>query len=307
MAGVADAAVPITAATLRDKPLPRASGDKNASGRVLVIGGNAAMPGAVRLAAEAALRAGAGKVQIATAEPVAAALGVAVPEAYVEGLPVDARGDLDVASAPRVLELAADADAVLVGPGIMHPDSAANLARAIVPALTGAVCLDALALAFLTGALGGVRHLAGRCVLSPNPDELFETLGERAPDDGDDHDVHEDETEEQLAVAAARLASETHAVVVAGARTSFIAVPSGELWSDASGHQGLAVSGSGDVKAGIVAGLLARGADAERAALWAGHVHGRAGEHLAATVGARGLLARELLPRIPAAITELEG
>lgn len=299
--GAAGSARPVTVGALRERPVPLATGDKNASGRVLIVGGNAAMPGAVRLAAEAAFRAGAGKVQVATAAPVAAALGVAVPEAYVEGLAVDERGDPDAAAAERILELADEADAVLIGPGVREPAAGAALAGAIVPRLTAAVCLDALALAYLTGALEGVRHLGGRCVLSPNSGELFVTLGEETPDlDGEaGHD--------RLADAVVRLAKATDAVVVGGARTSFVATQGGAVWSDESGHQGLAVSGSGDVKAGLLAGFLARGADAERAALWAGHVHGRAGEHLVATVGARGLLARELLDRIPAAIVELEG
>jgi NAD(P)H-hydrate repair Nnr-like enzyme with NAD(P)H-hydrate dehydratase domain len=72
------------------------------------------------------------------------------------------------------------------------------------------------------------------------------------------------------------------------------------------GGPGLGVSGSGDVRAGLVAGLLARGADPAQAALWAGHLHGRAGERLAARMGPLGYLARELAPQVPALLVEIE-
>ena len=90
-----------------------------------------------------------------------------------------------------------------------------------------------------------------------------------------------------------------------GGATSWIAASDGRLWEDQSGGAGLGVSGSGDVRAGVTAGLLARGADPEQAAVWASHLHGRAGERLAAQVGRLGFLARELPAEIPRALAEI--
>src|SRR3954470_16818725 len=96
----------VTAATLRDWPLPAPGGGKEARGRTLVVGGSSRTPGSVLLAAEALLRSGAGKLQVATAQSVAAALSVAVPEAMVCPLPETGSGDIAPSGAGTVLELA---------------------------------------------------------------------------------------------------------------------------------------------------------------------------------------------------------
>lgn len=282
---------------LRDWPLPVSDGDKDAKGRVLVVGGHAGVPGATLLAAEAALRAGAGKLQVAAVEALAVGLGIALPEAWVVGLPATADGALAAEGADRIVELAGECAAVVLGPGFVEPDAARDLLRLVVPRLDTALCLDALGLSYLTGAPDGVRHLTGRVVLSPNARELYLTLGREWPGDPDPG---------ELAEATAGLAAATGAVVVSGAATSFIADADGRLWSEDSGGAGMGVSGSGDVKAGIIGGLLARGCPPEQAAVWGAFVHGRSGERLASTIGRRGYLARELLSVIPQAFAEVE-
>lgn len=291
----------ITTGLLKGWPLPQADGDKNASGRVLVVGGNAGVPGAVLLAGEAALRAGAGKLKVITVASVAPALGVALPEAYVVGVAADDDGELAITAADRIVELGQECDAVLLGPGFKNPDTSVRLLRRVVPKLQCAVCLDALGLAYLTEDIAGVRHLDGRCVLTPNPTELFKTLGDEPP-----ADVNSAEGASQLMAAARRLSAAANAVVVTGAATSFVARPDGYLWVDDGGGQGLAVSGSGDVKGGIITGLLARGAPPDQAAVWGEHAHSRTGERLASEFGSRGFLPRDLLTRIPRVLAELE-
>ncbi|MDO5495413.1 MAG: NAD(P)H-hydrate dehydratase [bacterium] len=291
----------ITTTLLRDWALPDAEGDKNSSGTVIVVGGNRGMPGAVLLAGQAAMRAGAGKLQLITVESVAAALGVSIPEAYVVGVAADGHGDLDGSAAEQIIEMAAEADAVVIGPGIMSPEASNRLLGEVIPHLDCALSLDALGLAYLTDNLDGVKHLAGRTVLSPNATELFKTLGETAPTN-----LNSAQGRDTLVDATLRLASTTGAVVVSGAEVSFIASPDGELWVDEGGGQGLAVSGSGDVKSGVIAGLLARGAAPEQAAVWAAAVHGRCGERLASAFGPRGFMASDLPPEIPAILAELQ-
>ena len=81
--------------------------------------------------------------------------------------------------------------------------------------------------------------------------------------------------------------------------------PAGQSWVVEGGGPGLGVSGSGDVQAGIIAGLLSRGAEPAQAAVWGAYLHARTGERLAATVGQVGYLARELPPQVPAVLGEL--
>jgi NAD(P)H-hydrate repair Nnr-like enzyme with NAD(P)H-hydrate dehydratase domain len=140
-----------------------------------------------------------------------------------------------------------------------------------------------------------VHHLKGRVVLTPNPTEIAYALH-----------VEDDAIEDDPAGAAADLAARTHAVVGLGGATSWIAAPDERSWQDESGNAGLGVSGSGDVRAGVTGGLLARGADPAQAAVWAAYLHGRTGERLASSVGRLGFLARELPPEVPRVIAEIE-
>ncbi|HUR15410.1 MAG TPA: NAD(P)H-hydrate dehydratase [Mycobacteriales bacterium] len=262
----------LTPHLLRGWPLPEAQegDDKQARGTVLVLGGDATTPGSVLLAGLAALRVGAGRLQIATAPETAAAVGVAAPEAKVMGVALGELGD--VALDPVA--------AVLVGPGLLSPEETAPVLARLLGRLDGLpIVVDAVALLALDGALPS----AG--VLTPNLDELRALAGS----DGDDR---------ALAVQVAR---ERRAVV---ATLGWVAAADGRLWRNEAGSVALATSGSGDVLAGVVAGLLARGADACQAACWATYLHSAAGDRLAETLGT-GFLARELLDVLPLELVAL--
>jgi ADP-dependent NAD(P)H-hydrate dehydratase len=284
----------VTPEVLRAWHLPEPSGGKNARGSILVIGGSTETLGAVLLAAEAALRAGAGKLQVATAGSVAPFAAAALPEALVRALPETDGGAIASAAADTVRDLAEAADAVLVGPGMADVEATRGLVERLLPHLTGPVALDALALAGVTADAACVHHLGGRVVLTPNPTEIAHALH-----------VEENEIDDDPAGAAVDLAGRARAVVGLGGTTSWIAAPDDRLWQDESGGAGLGVSGSGDVRAGITAGLLARGADPAQAAVWAAYLHGRAGERLASSVGRLGFLARELPAEVPRALAEV--
>jgi ADP-dependent NAD(P)H-hydrate dehydratase len=105
---------------------------------------------------------------------------------------------------------------------------------------------------------------------------------------------------------ALRAASQWNAVLaLKGART-VIASPGGRRWRHEGGNAGLAISGSGDVLAGLIAGLAARGAPLEQAACWGVALHALAGERLAMRIGSLGYLARELAAEVPALMDELK-
>ncbi|GHE09126.1 NAD(P)H-hydrate dehydratase [Klenkia taihuensis] len=282
----------VTPQLLRGWRLPEPTGGKDARGSVLVVGGSTETLGAVLLAAEAALRSGAGKLQVAVPRSLAPVTSAALPEALVRGLVETEDGAVRADAAERVLDLAQQAAAVLVGPGMVDEPQTRQLVERLLPELTGPLALDALGLAAVTADPTCLHHLGGRVVLTPNPTELAFGL-------------HVDEVDDAPA-AAAEMARRARAVVALGGETSWVAAPDGRLWRDESGGAGLGVSGSGDVRAGVVAGLLARGADPAQAAVWAAHLHGRAGERLAAAVGRLGFLARELPPELPRVISEVD-
>jgi ADP-dependent NAD(P)H-hydrate dehydratase len=281
----------LTPARLRELALPSLdeSADKDARGRVLIVGGSTENPGGLLLAAEAAMRAGAGKLQLATADSVAPAVAIAVPEARVFGFRDAAAEGVHPKAAGDVGERADRVDALLVGPGLVDEDAAARLTRGVLKRITKpAVVLDAGGLAALRDDPRALAHLEGRAVLTPHAGEMAQLLG-----------MERDEIEADPR-AAARRAAETFGAVVAlkGPETILVA-PDGRILRYSGGGVGLATSGSGDVLGGIVVGLLARGADPLHAAAWGVYLHGEAGNALARRYGSVGFLARELPAEVP--------
>jgi len=289
----------VTRALLRRLQLPRLDdeGDKEERGRVLVVGGSSQVAGAVLLAGVAALRAGAGKLQLATVTSAAPTIGIAVPEAMVIALPQARTGEIAGSRAHDALaEPVARTNALLVGPGMSSERAAHALISPLVRRLSrqAVLVLDAAAILALTNDDAMLHPLDGRAVLTPHAGEMASLL------EIDKRDVERNPAE------VARLAAARFGAVVAlkGAET-YVAEPSGTLYRYAGGSVGLATSGSGDTLAGIVAGLAARGASAAHATVWATYLHGAAGRQLARRLGPIGFLARELLAELPPLLRRL--
>lgn len=281
----------LTPARIRGLPLPALddSADKEARGRVLLVGGCTENPGGLLLAAVSALRAGAGKLQLATADSVASAVAIAVPEARVFAFPASGTEGLNPRAARGIAERAEKVDALLIGPGLVDEDAAARLTRGVLKRIRNpAVVLDAGGLAALRGDPRALVKLEGRAVLTPHAGEMAQLLG-----------MERDEVEADPDAAARRAAERFGATVALKGAETVIAAPDGEIFRYTRGGAGLGTSGSGDVLGGIVAGLLARGADPLRAAAWGVFLHGEAGNALALRHGPVGLLARELSAEVP--------
>lgn len=282
-------ACPLDSDWLRAHPLPRPdnAADKNARGRVLAIGGCALVPGGIALTAEAAFRAGAGKVQVATIERAALALGIAMPEIAVMGLSETADGELD---SDAFLPLLTRCDAVIAGPAMGCEKAAGRMTDALLEASGEAVViLDAAALMSAGERSAALHARQVPAILTPHIGEMAALLGCDA-----------DEIERDRAAATLSAADRFGAVVVLKGATSLVATRDGTLFAYAGGGVGLATGGSGDVLAGIAAGLAARGAEPLDAALWAVWLHGEAGRRCAEQLGPIGFLARELLAHVPA-------
>ncbi|EOD66564.1 NAD(P)H-hydrate dehydratase, partial [Amycolatopsis vancoresmycina] len=257
-----------------------------------VVGGARSVPGAPALSGTAALRAGAGTLQLAVAERHATAIGVSVPESSVVGLPETASGAIAADAADRLADVLPGAGTVVAGPGLTGVSETEELLRRLVPAIApdAKVVLDAFALGALSRDPSLAEPLAGRLLLTPNRVEAAYLDG------CEEKEVDDLET-------AVRIAGRYRGVVLL---MGVVASPDGRVWRDGSGHVGLATSGSGDVLAGLTGGFLARGASADQAACWATHVHAVAGQRLIPDTGSTGLLARELVAEIPRVIAELE-
>ena len=274
------------ASALRDHPLPPVvDGDKETKGRILVIAGSREVPGAALLTATAAMRAGAGKLRIATVESAAHQLGMAMPEAMVIALPEANDGGFATAAAKRIGELAGEADAVVAGPGVQRNATCPRIVSTLL-ACGAALALD---VAFLEALHEADEARVRSPILLPNSDELASLL------DCDPRDVEADP------VGCGRSAAERYkSVVLVKGVASHVVTADGQVWTYEGGAPGLGVSGSGDVLAGIVGGLISRGAEPLNALLWAVWLHGEAGAALAKKIGPIGFLAREIADQVPA-------
>jgi len=284
-------------AALRAWPLPRPShdGDKEARGRVLVIAGSAEMPGAAVLAGEAALRAGAGKLVVGTAATVAALVAQQLPEAKVVALPEDHDGGLRPEGLERLDKILAQTGSVLVGPGMAAGASTVRLVEALLGRINSQpVLLDAAAMDVVRQP--SEARLPFSCHVGMTPH-----AGEMAHLSGEEKESIESDPRQRASIAAKAWG----AVVALKGACTWLATPDGRLWRNTRGNPGLATSGSGDVLAGLVAGLMARGAPIEQALAWGVALHARAAERLAARIGPLGFLARELSPEVPSLMATL--
>jgi hydroxyethylthiazole kinase-like uncharacterized protein yjeF len=286
-------ALDVDTALLRGWPLPQPDpeGDKETRGRALVIAGSPEMPGAALLASIAALRAGAGRLTVATAARIAPGLALALPEGRVIALPDTPEGGLradGVGTLERVLK---KTQAVLLGPGLQDEAATKSFVQAMLARCgEAAVVLDALAM----NVVDVVPRFERPVLLTPHAGEMARLTGAGKA------------TILQDGERACREAAQRWNAVVAlkGART-WIATPQGQTWHHDGGSVGLATSGSGDVLAGLVAGLAARGAPLAQACVWGVALHARAGLALATQRGPLGFLARELPGEVPRLMAEL--
>ena len=275
--------VPAAAALVRRPDLgplarPRLrSAHKGHFGHVVVIGGDHGMTGAARLAGEAALRSGAGRVSIATRPEHAALIAAACPELMCHG----------VDSTQQLRPLVRSANVLLIGPGLGRSAWAQSLLSAVLEAPQPRV-MDA-------DALHGLAGDAARCdrqVLTPHPGEAARLLDQTVAD------VQADR------FAAARAISRQYggATVLKGAGT-IIQPAAGTPLVCAAGNPGMATAGSGDVLAGVIAALIAQGMTVDAAAAAGVCVHACAGD-IAARGGERGLMARDIIAALRAVLND---
>jgi len=265
--------------------LPRlhARDHKGTRGRVVVIGGDAGMTGAVRMAARAAFAAGAGLVHAVAPAETVAALVSAEPDLQTLAHPFE--GD----PSPVLRELVARADAVVIGPGLGRAPGR----REFVAALgreARAVLLDADALVAFQGAIEELRRLSeGRpVVLTPHPGEFRTLFPELAS-----------QRELDPWGAAAAAAERTGAVVLLKGVPTVVASAGRPGLTIASGNPGLATGGSGDVLSGIIGTALAQQLEPELAAALGAQALGRGADIAARRVSARGLRPMDVIAALP--------
>ena len=271
--------------------LPERSPDshKGDYGRVLVVAGSTGMAGAAFLAAKGALRAGAGLVTCACPESVWPSLSAKFTCVMTAPMPASPDGGLSEAALAPLLKRVAEADVLCLGPGLGRGEGTERVVRALLAGLKIPAVVDADALAALAPDRAALAGLRGLGVLTPHPGEMGLLLGTGAS-----------------AVQADRRASakgfaERHGVVVVLKGHGTVVTDGKRLAVNDTGNAGMATAGTGDVLAGVVAGLLAQGLSPFEAAYLGVHLHGAAGDLAAKAKGPHAMISTDLLDSLPEA------
>jgi hydroxyethylthiazole kinase-like uncharacterized protein yjeF len=266
---------------------------KGSVGRVLVVGGSAGMMGALGLAAESALRVGAGYVVAAIPASCVDALESRVAEVVKRGLAETPERTLALGGRDEIIAEAIRADAVAIGPGLSRSRESQELARELLERVEAPVVLDADGLNAFEGM--GIHRMHGPLILTPHYAEAARLSGQSVA-----------EVARDPAGWARRFSEESRAIVCLKSTPMITAAPAEPLILNATGNPGMATAGAGDVLTGTIAGLVAQGVDAEEAGALGCYIHGLAGDVAARRLGMRGFVAGDIMRALPAAIMALE-
>lgn len=267
-------------------PPRSADDDKYGVGGVLVVAGTSGMSGAARLSSRAAMRAGAGIVVACVPADIRAEVAVTTPEVMVVGI-AGAAG-LDIDALEEIMHQAMRVNAVVVGPGLGRAAGTAPLVRAVLTGVDLPLLLDADGLWHLGDDLGALMARSAPTVITPHAGEAARLLG-----------VTRDHAEAGRLAAADRLAHESGCVVLLKGPGTIVAAPGEPPIVLAGGTSALATAGSGDVLAGVIGALMARGMGPRDAAVAGAALHARAG-----VLAARGdgTLASDIIEALPHAV-----
>lgn len=270
-------------------------GHKGTFGRIVVIAGSVGYTGAAALTSMAALRSGAGLVTLGAPASLNDILETKLTEVITRPLPETGARTLAPDAFETIRQMCAAADAVALGPGLSREPGTQELVRAAVefidvPCVIDADGLNALSPGHLAGRRGGAP-----LVLTPHPGEMARLIGAGIED-----------VQSRRDDVARELARETRATVLLKGAATVVADPSGELYLNPTGNDGLGSGGTGDVLTGTVAAFLGRGMPGLTAGALAAFVHGLAGDLAAADEGRVGMVAGDVLGKLPAAFRVIE-
>ncbi len=281
----------IADAVLDSLPRRGRESTKFAAGSLLVVGGSTGLTGAPCLAAEAAMRAGAGYVTAAVPHSLNLVFESRLLEVMTAPLP-DADGALGPEALDALLERLERVDALVLGPGLGRADGSLTLARRLAAAAQRPLLLDADGLNAHAERLSDLAARRAPTVLTPHAGELGRLLGRDSAAVADHR------------LAAVREAADrAQAIVVLKGDDTLVAEPGGRVAVSRGGAAALATAGTGDVLSGVCGALLAKQVDPFTAACAAVHVHARAGQRAQTEIGPEGVIASDVVARLPAAIS----
>ncbi len=292
-----DIALEVTSPDLVASALPLRPLDahKGTFGKVLVVAGSTSFTGAASLAAQGAMRVGAGLVTLAIPAVLHPVIGANVSESTYLLLPHE-QGNISADAADTLRPHLPLYDVLLLGPGIGRATTTVEFVSRLLAMRSSTtervprLVLDADGLYALSVIPKWTKCVDSESILTPHPGEMARLMAT---------DISR--VEASRVQVAQQSAKESNATIVLKGAFSVVASPQGTTYINPFAVPTLATAGSGDVLAGVVAGLLAQGAPIRAAAIAGAYLHGLAGQMLCEETGLSGAIASDLLPLIPAA------
>jgi NAD(P)H-hydrate epimerase len=269
-------------------------GHKGTFGTVVVLAGSQGFTGAAYLASMGAARSGAGIVRLLVAQTIYPILAEKCTEVIVGPVPEISPGVVGHASLSGILRGFAGADAGVIGPGLGRDPSTRRLIEDLVPRVAAPLVLDADALNLLSEHRTILPRLSPQIVLTPHPAEFARLSG-----------LETSAVQQDRRGIASRFAKVWNKVVVLKGAGTVIAAPDGRVTLNPIATPALASGGTGDVLAGLIAGLMGQKLPPFEAAVTGVHLHSVAGIDLEASIGRAGVLASDLLPQLPRVMERL--
>lgn len=265
--------------------------DKRDYGRVLVVAGSPGYSGAAYFASSAAIRTGSGLVILAAPETVYPILAVKLNEVIVRSFSAIPGEGFSKRALIGIKEETNQADVLAIGPGLGHHPQTAALVKDLILEINKPVILDADGLNAFEGREKALRRHRGPLVVTPHQGEFARLTGKS-----------KEEIQSQKTSLVKQFAETTGAVVLLKGNRTLVASPDGELYENQSGNSGMATAGAGDVLTGMIASLVGQKIPLYVAACLGAYLHGVAGDLAAKEKGEYGLIAGDILDKIPQAI-----
>lgn len=266
------------------KDIPR-NAHKGTKGTLVVCGGSYGMAGAVIFSARAAMRSGAGIVNLVIPDSIYPIVATAVPEAVCTPLTENKKFLFEDSCCENILK---KANAVVIGPGMGNNEHTEKFLNNILSKTDVPTVIDADGLNILADKLSLLKNFGSKVIVTPHPGEMARLLNT---------DVKS--VEENRIKCAEDFSLKFGVITVLKGAYTVIATPSGKCYINTTGCSGMATAGSGDMLAGMIGAFLANGTDMETSAVSAVCLHGVAGERAAGRLGIRGVIVSDMIEQLP--------
>ena len=273
----------------------RPEAHKGDAGRVFLLAGSVGLSGAAALCTMGALRVGAGLVTLGIPKSLHDPMVEKLTEAMLNVLPETKKGSLSLQGLAEIVGAIGRSDAAAIGPGLSQQPQTKELVRRLLPMIAKPLVLDADGINALADDVSLLRKLLLPIILTPHPGEMGRLVK-----------LSPDEIQRDRERIAKEFAKTYRVIVVLKGHGTVIASYDGTAFMNETGNPGMASGGCGDVLTGMIAGLLGQKLAPLDAARLGVYLHGLAGDLAAAERGEIGLLASDLVDRIPQAIRQYQ-